>query len=157
MPAWRPSPRPTPPSTPRCSPVDLNALAYTAPAIREQWGLSIGQIGVATSAAFIGMFFGSIIGGRLADRFGRKRVCIGATLFYSLCSLLTAFSIGIVDLSIYRFRALTPVLGHAESSICWGSEMIFSHVTKELLGGVPAPGGRVVRVHAGRDDPRYRR
>ena len=53
--------------------------------------------------------------------------------------------------------ALTPVLGHAESSICWGSEMIFSHVTKELLGGVPAPGGRVVRVHAGRDDPRYRR
>ncbi|MBF4479475.1 glycosyltransferase family 39 protein [Rhodococcus rhodochrous] len=56
-----------------------------------------------------------------------------------------------------RHGALTPVLGHAESSICWGSEMIFSHVTKELLGGVPAPGGRVVRVHAGRDDPRYRR
>ncbi len=53
--------------------------------------------------------------------------------------------------------ALTPVLGHAESSTCWGSEMIFSHVTKELLGGVPAPGRRVVRVHAGRDDPRYRR
>nr|AIU93804.1 hypothetical protein LRS1606.370 [Rhodococcus sp. NS1] len=54
-------------------------------------------------------------------------------------------------------RALTPVLGHAETSICWGSEMIFSHVTKELLGGVPAPSRRVVRVHARRDDPRYRR
>ena len=53
--------------------------------------------------------------------------------------------------------ALTLVLRHAETSTCWGSEMIFSHVTKELLGGVPAPGRRVVRVHTRRDDPRDRR
>ncbi len=29
--------------------------------------------------------------------------------------------------------ALTPVLGHAESSICWGSEMIRDHGPQELL------------------------
>jgi hypothetical protein len=32
-----------------------------------------------------------------------------------------------------RGRGLTPDLGHAESSICWGSEMIRNHGPQELL------------------------
>ena len=35
---------------------------------------------------------------------------------------------------------LTPVLGHAESSICWGSEMILSYGQEELFRGVPSSG-----------------
>ncbi|ALV43683.1 MFS transporter [Pseudarthrobacter sulfonivorans] len=81
---------------------DLNALAYALPAIRAEWGLSLGEVGIATSATFLGMFCGSIIGGRLADRFGRKRVIIGATAFFSLFSMLTATATTVTELSIYR-------------------------------------------------------
>ena len=38
------------------------------------------------------------------------------------------------DLALYMKGGLTPVLGHAESSICcWGSEMIQNYGQEELL------------------------
>jgi len=81
---------------------DLNTFAFAAPAIRAQWGLTVGGIGTITAASFLGMFAGSVAGGRIADRFGRKRVIIGATTFFSIFSLLSAFAVGTVDLVIYR-------------------------------------------------------
>ncbi|MBN9109393.1 MAG: MFS transporter [Pseudonocardia sp.] len=95
---------------------DLNSFALVAPAIREQWGLSLEQIGFVTAASFLGMFVGSIVGGRVADRLGRKRVIIGAVVVYSAFSLASAFATGMVDLSVYRImvgfglQAMTVVL-----------------------------------------------
>jgi len=70
--------------------VDLNTFAYVAPALRTEWGLSVGGVGAITSAAFVGMFFGAIVGGRLSDAYGRRPLVIGAGLFYSVFSLLSA-------------------------------------------------------------------
>lgn len=81
---------------------DLNTFAYAATGIRKDWGLSVGDIGTITAASFLGMFVGSVIGGRIADRIGRKRAIMGATAIFSLFSLLSAFSFGVVDLAIYR-------------------------------------------------------
>jgi putative MFS transporter len=81
---------------------DLNTFAYAAPAIREEWGLSVGDIGIITAASFLGMFVGSVLGGRLSDRFGRKRLIVAATVFYSLASLATALAGGVADLATYR-------------------------------------------------------
>lgn len=81
---------------------DLNTFAFAAPAIRADWGLDVAGVGTITAASFLGMFVGSIAGGRIADRIGRKKVIIGATAFFSLFSLLSASAIGTVDLAIYR-------------------------------------------------------
>lgn len=81
---------------------DLNTFAFAAPAIRADWNLSIGEIGAITSASFLGMFAGSLIGGHIADRIGRKKVILAATAFFSAFSLLSAFAVGLVDLAIYR-------------------------------------------------------
>ncbi|MGC4998449.1 MFS transporter [Streptomyces sp. DT195] len=95
---------------------DINAFAFAAPAIREDWGLSVAEIGLITAASFLGMFAGSIAGGRIADRYGRKRLIIGATVFYSLFSLASAFAVSVADLALYRFltgvglQAMTVVL-----------------------------------------------
>jgi putative MFS transporter len=81
---------------------DLNTFAFAAPAIRAEWGLSVQDVATITSASFLGMFAGSIVGGRLADRFGRKRLIIGAVAFFSIFSLLSAFAVGVADLAAYR-------------------------------------------------------
>ncbi|MEU7816887.1 MFS transporter [Pseudonocardia sp. NPDC049154] len=81
---------------------DLNTFAFAAPAIRADWGLNVSDVGTITAASFLGMFVGSIAGGRIADRIGRKKVIIGATAFFSLFSLLSAFAVGIADLAAYR-------------------------------------------------------
>ncbi|MGW2663763.1 MFS transporter [Nocardia tengchongensis] len=81
---------------------DLNTFAFAAPAIRAEWGLSVHQVGTITSASFLGMFVGSVLGGRIADRFGRKPVIIGAVGLFSVFSLLSAFAVGVADLAVYR-------------------------------------------------------
>lgn len=81
---------------------DLNTFAYVAPALRQHWGIDVGGIGLVTSAAFVGMFVGALIGGRIADRFGRRWVLIGSAAAYSLFSLASAFSPNLTTLGVLR-------------------------------------------------------
>ncbi|MBU6530159.1 MFS transporter [Streptomyces mayonensis] len=103
--------------------IDLNTFAYVAPRLREQWGLSLDTVGVVTSVGFAGMFLGAILGGRLSDRFGRRRVLLGAVVFYSAFSLLSALSFNAWQMGVTRFltgvglQAMTGVL------LVWVSEM----------------------------------
>ncbi|WP_067896909.1 MFS transporter [Nocardia vaccinii] len=96
--------------------VDLNTFAYVAPALRSEWGLSITTVGVVTSASFLGMFVGGLLGGRLADRYGRRPTILVAATFYSVCSLLSALSVDAVMLAVTRvltgfgLQAMTGVL-----------------------------------------------
>jgi putative MFS transporter len=71
---------------------DNIVFSYLAPAVRSEWKLTIGQIGLVTSAVFVGMLIGAVGGGRLSDRIGRKPVLIGASVFYSLTSLMSALA-----------------------------------------------------------------
>lgn len=81
---------------------DLNTFTYVAPALREHWGATVGDIGLVTSAAFLGMFVGALVGGRLADALGRRWALIGSALCYSLFSLLSALSPNMAVLGVMR-------------------------------------------------------
>lgn len=71
---------------------DNVVFASLAPAIRNEWGLTIGEIGVLASSVFIGMFVGAVVGGRLSDRFGRRPVLVAACFVFSLGSLGSALA-----------------------------------------------------------------
>jgi putative MFS transporter len=86
---------------------DLNSFAYAAPALRQQWDLSIGTIATITSASFVGMFVGAMSAGTLSDHIGRKRALIATTVWYSTMSLLNAFAWSVP--SLFAARLLTGV------------------------------------------------
>ncbi len=82
---------------------DLNTFAYAAPAIIKEWHIDVHTVALITSASFGGMFIGAMSGGALANRIGRKRAFITATLIYSLFSLLNAFAWDVLSLAGLRF------------------------------------------------------
>lgn len=71
---------------------DNAIFAYASPTIRMYADLSTAQIGVISSAFFVGMIMGGLVGGSLADRYGRRSVLVWTTVLYSLGALATAFA-----------------------------------------------------------------
>lgn len=86
---------------------DLNSFAYAAPALRQQWQLSIATIATITSASFVGMFIGAMSAGALSDHIGRKRALVLTTLWYSSMSLVNAIAWSVQ--SLFAARLLTGV------------------------------------------------
>ncbi|MGA3948041.1 3-(3-hydroxy-phenyl)propionate transporter MhpT [Ralstonia nicotianae] len=70
--------------------LDLQSIGVAAPRMAREFGLSVGQMGLAFSAGTFGLLPGAMLGGRLADRIGRKRVLILATALFGVFSIATA-------------------------------------------------------------------
>jgi putative MFS transporter len=69
---------------------DLNTFAYVAPALKEHLHTTVDQIAFVTSASFLGMFLGAVLGGRFADRVGRRRALLTSVTCFSVFSLSNA-------------------------------------------------------------------
>ncbi|RKP49691.1 3-(3-hydroxy-phenyl)propionate transporter MhpT [Pararobbsia silviterrae] len=70
--------------------VDLQSTGVAAPRMAHEFGLSVTQMGLAFSAGMFGLLPGAMIGGRLADRIGRKRVLLLSMVVFGMFSILTA-------------------------------------------------------------------
>ena len=70
---------------------------------RQGLSLSEAQVTGAASCYLAGAVFGALLFGTLTDRFGRRKLFLITLATYSLATLATAFSFGIVSFSIFRF------------------------------------------------------
>jgi AAHS family 4-hydroxybenzoate transporter-like MFS transporter len=84
---------------------DVQAIGFVAPRLIEEWKISGALLGSVLSAALVGILFGSILLSMLADRIGRRPVLIGACLFFSVVTLLTARAQSVPELLGIRFIA----------------------------------------------------
>jgi AAHS family 3-hydroxyphenylpropionic acid transporter len=85
-----------------CEGIDLQAAGVAASGIAAEFQPSPERMGNFFSASTLGLFFGALLGGRLADGIGRKRVLVGSVALFGLFSLLTAVSRDIDSLSATR-------------------------------------------------------
>lgn len=83
--------------------LDTAAMGFIAPALSLDWGIDRASLGPVMSAALIGMVFGALGSGPLADRFGRKWVLVGAVLLSGSFSLASAYSTSVEQLLVLRF------------------------------------------------------
>lgn len=86
-----------------CEGYDLLVAAVTAPKFTPVFHLNPQQLGWVFSASTLGLFVGALIGGRLADRVGRRAVVIGSLLLLGVFSLAMALVSDVKALLALRF------------------------------------------------------
>ncbi len=72
--------------------LDLQAAGIAAGGIAQAFALDKMQMGWIFSAGILGLLPGALVGGMLADRYGRKCILIGSVALFGLFSLATAIA-----------------------------------------------------------------
>lgn len=83
--------------------MDVGILSFIIAALGVEWGLTATEKGWIGSVNSLGMAFGAIIFGMLADRLGRKTIFMWTLLLFSVASGLSAFATGLTIFLILRF------------------------------------------------------
>jgi len=73
--------------------------------IKNEWGLSLVTVGLLASAGYVGMFFGAIVCGFLADLVGRKRALLFTVIISSIFTGLCAGAWDVLSMAALRFLA----------------------------------------------------
>ena len=104
--------------------LDIQAAGIAAAGIREHFGLDSSQLGVFFSAGILGLLPGALIGGRLADRIGRKKVLIWSTATFAVFTLCTVWVNSFNTLLAVRFLAGAGLGGAMPILITLASEAV---------------------------------
>jgi MFS family permease len=82
---------------------DVLSSAFAAPGITMEWGIPRSELGIVLSAELVGMGFGSIILGGMADRYGRKNTMLLCLAVMTAGMYLAHSASGVGELTIWRF------------------------------------------------------
>ncbi|KVO47032.1 MFS transporter [Burkholderia ubonensis] len=104
--------------------LDLQSVGVAAPRMAHEFGLTVSQMGVAFSAGTFGLLPGAMLGGRLADRFGRKRVLIASVALFGLLSIATAQASSFAMLVVVRVLTGIGLGGAMPNLIALSSEAV---------------------------------
>ncbi|MFC7264659.1 MFS transporter [Streptomyces lutosisoli] len=102
---------------------DINSFSTTAPKLIGLWGVTVDQVAYVTSLSFLGMFIGSIVGGTIADRWGRKQALVYTTLFFGAFSFASVFSWDLVSLGVFRILTSAGLSAMTVVGVIYVNEM----------------------------------
>ena len=70
--------------------LDIGSLSVILPGVKTMWHLVPSQIGILAASSALGIAIGMNPAGRLADRFGRKRLLVAGVLWFCGGTMLSA-------------------------------------------------------------------
>jgi MFS family permease len=85
--------------------LEIVLLSLALPAIRTDLGLSATQGGLLATATLLGIGVSSVVGGYVADNFGRKKALVGSVLIFGAFTAATAFISSFGVFLVLRFLA----------------------------------------------------
>ena len=83
--------------------MDVGIIGFLTAALIQDWNLTHATAGWIGTVNAIGMFFGAIIAGVLADRIGRMKVLMYTIILFSISSAFSALSTSLAILLVLRF------------------------------------------------------
>ncbi|MAT41830.1 MAG: hypothetical protein CL609_05775 [Anaerolineaceae bacterium] len=94
----------------------VTIIGFLLPSLRAEWQISSSLLGMIAGAGLLGMFIGSIIGGTLADRFGRRGTLVWALFISGLFFFISSTAWNFTSLLVMRLLtgiglgAIIPVI-----------------------------------------------
>ena len=82
---------------------DIQILGFTIPSLMHDWHVARSQFAPVLAVGLVGLAVGSLVGGYLGDRYGRRAGLISSVLLFGLATLATASVHGFVGLTVLRF------------------------------------------------------
>jgi MFS family permease len=82
---------------------DVLSSAFAAPGITMEWGIPRSELGIVLSAELVGMGFGSVILGGLADKAGRKPAMLLCLVIMATGMFMASNAGGVWPLTVWRF------------------------------------------------------
>ena len=80
----------------------VTIIGFLLPSLRQEWQVSSSLLGVIAGAGLLGMFIGSIIGGTLADRIGRRKMLVWSLFISGIFFLVSSTAWNFYSLLILR-------------------------------------------------------
>lgn len=151
--------------------IDSSAIVGTGTALVlfQSGGLvTPGQIGVLSACLTISIAVGALVGGRLGDRFGRRRVFIGTMIAIVLGATLLLFPVGTPALTVGMILlgfgsgadlpvSLATISEAADDSnrgkliglsqVLWFGGVIATVAIQLIVGGMGVVGGQIIYGH----------
>ncbi len=124
---------------------DVLSSAFAAPGITKEWGIPRSELGIVLSAELIGMGFGSILLGSLADRMGRKVAMLACLVFMAVGMYLASTASGVSLMLAFRFitgvgiggmLAATNAVTAESSNLVFRRTAIAAYVAGYPLGAI---------------------
>ncbi|MBU8828962.1 MFS transporter [Mycolicibacterium goodii] len=82
--------------------LEVTVVSFLPKALKADWGVGTAQLAPAMTAGLIGLGVGALVGGPLGDRIGRRRVISWAVGCFTVTTLVTAASDGVLTFSVLR-------------------------------------------------------
>jgi len=82
---------------------DVLSSAFAAPGIMQDWGIDRTVLGVVLSAELVGMGFGSVILGGMADKYGRKLTMLACLAVMAVGMYMASQADAVTPMTIWRF------------------------------------------------------
>jgi len=101
---------------------DAQAMGFVAPALMAQLHITRAALGPVISMGLFGMMIGALVGGPVADHFGRKPVLVACSFAFGAFTLLTSTADSLQSLTVFRFLTGLGLGGAMPNAISLTSE-----------------------------------
>ncbi|MBR0859132.1 MFS transporter [Bradyrhizobium liaoningense] len=116
---------------------DVLAISFAAPGIAKEWGIDRSGLGIVLSMELIGMAFGSLVLGRVADQIGRRPMLLICEIAMAFSMLMCATANDVTMLALWRLVvgvSIGGVLPALTSMMAESSSQRGRDVSVTLLG-----------------------
>lgn len=113
--------------------MDTGLIGFILTTLGKEWALSATQLGYVVSIGFLGMAFGAMCAGFLADRFGRRKVFMATLCLYSVATALCGLSVNLPMLLLCRFLVGLGLGGQLPVAVTLVSEFVPARVRGRFI------------------------